>query len=464
MEFRNILSAETSSMYYIGPADGYWYALVDCVPNGNNNFYTVYAKKHIKSERVDGKLSATISLDQGSNFRLINYNSQSVADAGGIQFPRKPTNDSVAFSICDTTTVAFGVVLDSILSIDNSMINSYTLSGHILSSDNANGYIKDDPFHTEMNSHDVFDSDIYVTKYSVRYQTLYPMSDKIFNINADMSYLPSYPGKDKRINVMSLPDISANQYHPVELLGQSRNIDGLIDMINPTPNPYFSFDDISANHVFGRVYEDYVKNCDKTLKILGNPDIHNNRTNTDEVSCNGGNFYWRIDILPLFEGANYKDADLLTLRLLMFNRNNFGKNPYVVCDISSIQNKEMLVSYNQKNTSGFEVEIISGQVDATGTYDNEHVNSIENNRFFNINQIGIKYITKGNLESGNETRKLEVRFKIEDMGLIDHTFINKDVICLCLMNDRDLSMFKYYHYLDAYGLYISAETFDYSMY
>ena len=32
------------------------------------------------------------------------------------------------------------------------------------------------------------------------------------------------------------------------------------------------------------------------------------------------------------------------------------------------------------------------------------------------------------------------------------------------MNDRDLSIFKYYHYLDAYGIYISADTLDYSMY
>lgn len=66
-------------------------------------------------------------------------------------------------------------------------------------------------------------------------------------------------------------------------------------MINPTPNPYFSYSDISSN-VFGRVYEDYALSCEKTLKILGNPAIHNNLAYSSEVSCDNSSFIWTIDL------------------------------------------------------------------------------------------------------------------------------------------------------------------------
>lgn len=148
----------------------------------------------------------------------------------------------------------------------------------------------------------------------------------------------------------------------------------------------------------------------------------------------------------------------------MFNRNNFGKNPYIICDISSILNRYRDVSYTQENANGFEVSIISGLIDATGTYDNAHVNSLESNRINNISSISIGFISNGVLSASDSERKLRIKFKLADTSKIDNTFIDKDKICLCLMNDRDLTMFKYYHYLDAYGLYISAETFDYSMY
>lgn len=45
---------------------------------------------------------------------------------------------------------------------------------------------------------------------------------------------------------------------------------------------------------------------------------------------------------------------------------------------------------------------------------------------------------------------------MKDRSLADGTFVEGDSICMCVMNERDLSIFKYYHYLDAYGLYISA--------
>lgn len=119
--------------------------------------------------------------------------------------------------MCDTTTIAIGVVIDSLLSVDSSKINAYTTNKYGLSAGNSNGYAKDDPIHDEMNSHDVFDSDIYVTNYSIRYKTLYPISNKVFNTNSDMSYLPAYPSK--LVNIPKLPDISKNKYHSVELLG-----------------------------------------------------------------------------------------------------------------------------------------------------------------------------------------------------------------------------------------------------
>jgi hypothetical protein len=81
-----------------------------------------------------------------------------------------------------------------------------------------------------------------------------------FNTNADISYTPIYPGVYTNLN-----SSQNNDYRSIELLGNSRNIDDIIKRVNPTPDPYFTIEDIKNNHVFGRVYEEYNVDMDKTF-------------------------------------------------------------------------------------------------------------------------------------------------------------------------------------------------------
>ena len=459
----SILSASADVGYLSGYSDQYVYDFVGCCPKSNTNFLFAFAKKRFNSMDNGGNVDTLISLEQESNFKVVDYATGKTSNAGGVVFPRTPTTEDVVISMCDTKQIAFGVLISSMLSDDTTMIDAYNLSARVLSSSNSNGFIKSDPFHDEMNSHDVFTSDVFVRKYQVNYDALDKVGDDmVLNANGDISYLPVYPGKKEVAEFNKREPISANDYFPVELLGQSRNIDDLIEMVNPTPNPYFSIEEISVNNVFGRVYEDYISDYDKTLKILGNPPINNNVPSGTGVSYDSakGEFIWEINLKDCFGDAGYTDLEYRKLRVLMFNRNTFGKNPYIVCDLSSSMDEEIIAAYNNDN-GGFEVRV-DENVDATGTYDNRSVNSLENNRLENISGIRMRFERSGTIETG--TRNLTIVFVLEDKDKADNTFIDGDDLCLCLMNDRDISMFKYYHYLDAYGIYISAENHDFSMY
>lgn len=360
-EISSIISSTPSDEYMSGYSNGTWNFFIGCIPNGGNDFYASYVKKQVSTEPLENEVRSTVKLEKNTTISLLDYKKLNGDGSSGIKvanvsFPRNPTIDDGAMSKCDSNTIAFAFVLDSVLSVDDSMINAYTLSGKVLSAVNSEGYTREDPFHDEMNSHDVFDSDIYMMKFNVHYSELKPIADMTFNVNADISYLPVYPGKKNLADFNAKDPISADYYHPVELLGQSRNIDDIIEMVNPTPNPYFDLSTISSSYMFGRVYEDYFSDYDKTLRIIGNPPIHNNVPSGDDVEYRDGQFYWNISLTSQFISADYTAKDYQTLRVLMFNRGTYGKNPYFVCDLSSAKLEEVLATYNDQ-PDGFEVEV-----------------------------------------------------------------------------------------------------------
>ena len=69
-----------------------------------------------------------------------------------------------------------------------------------------------------------------------------------------MGYIPSYAG----LSVSGPLDI-ANEidscHQAVELLGKSKDIDGLINIVNDQVDPYMTMEDIYEKHLFGRVWE-----------------------------------------------------------------------------------------------------------------------------------------------------------------------------------------------------------------
>lgn len=64
---------------------------------------------------------------------------------------------------------------------------------------NVDGPVIDDPTDADMNSHDIFDTNIAIFRKQIISKTLRDVRGAAgktyeFNVNADMSYLPAYPG------------------------------------------------------------------------------------------------------------------------------------------------------------------------------------------------------------------------------------------------------------------------------
>ena len=116
--------------------------------------------------------------------------------------------------------------------------------------------------------------------------------------------------------------------------------------------------------------------------------------------------------------------------------------------MSSFTDHEITANYNS-NLSNFEEEL-DINTDVIGTYDNKRINSLENNSIYNISCITLKF--------NKSTTNLDIKFSTISSDFVDNTYIDKDKIKVCLINDKDLTMFKYYHYMDAYGMYISADA------
>lgn len=252
------------------------------------------------------------------------------------------------------------MLIESQISADGESLGVYARETDVPAS-NSDGYATDAPLRDVANSHDVFTSDVFVMDFDIGGRSLQNRGSHVHNINADMSYVPAYPGVDGPVAVTRTPELSAMPYLPFELMGTSEDVDALADGVNPTPDPYFSVDSISENDTFGRVYEDYSPDYDKTLLMIGNPPLNNNLpSQSGSLSSSGrydeaGNFFeWTVDLGGCFTKAPYTDDDYARLNVVVFNRNCLGKNPYFVCDLSSAENRTIDAFYGEER-DGFEV-------------------------------------------------------------------------------------------------------------
>ena len=134
-----------------------------------------------------------------------------------------------------------------------------------------------------------------------------------------------------------------DEWHNVELLGMSKDIDDAIKLVNPNPNPYLDYEKITEDTAFGRVYEDYNPSEDKTFKVISNPALHPNSPrdyNGLKVSYSSGDDCLEYSI-PLAEfsrkvGSQYTDKDYENLKILVYNKNTLGKDPYLICDLKAL--------------------------------------------------------------------------------------------------------------------------------
>ena len=324
--------------------------------------------------------------------------------------------------------------------------------------ENTEGAIITDPLAPEMNSHDEFDTHVTVLEFKKKSDDLQFKNTYTYNINADISYIPSYPGMNGEIEIYK--KYSNADYFSIELLGMSKDIDNYIAMVNPNPDPYFSYDTILSNTVYGRVWEDYNPSEDKTFIQITNPSLNGNSPTFDSSNpykySTAAN--WELNIFELTWHMNnipmtpYNSHDYETMQILIYNTMSLGKNPYFIGklkDLEGIPTHEedwVELHYNEPNVGDNSSEIsvestigsghtvaaagVQRRLSATGKYGSNYIE--------HVYRITALYFDKC----------LTLRF-YHDGDKYAH--IPPDTIQFVFFNDKDLTLFKYYHLLDAHG-------------
>jgi len=413
--------------------------------NTTTNF--VYAEKTYSVS--DGVL---VSLPTGrvKILQTVNGRHDDENDITGSGLFPSPACGDVCFSYDRDGTIAFAYIKEKLLHDVQTILSSRTNLDK-----NTDGMIFSDPRSAEMNSHDIFTSDVAVVKCTAQTNELHRATkrqavDSVFNMNADMSYLPCYPGVSGEISAYAA-ELSPTQQLPFQLLGDSKNIDENIKIVNEDVDPYFDVSRISSDYLFGRVYEDWqeYENKDNTFRLFSN-DTLNDRSDPEykDVSC----FVWSI---PL-SSYEYNRKAKTTLRVIVYNTDTLGKNPYLVGMVRGLStetsewldignyNDEFTVENSREKTVETTMTGADVRVNVTGTFDGKHYqNQSDCNHLNNIKSLQIRYMPA--------SEELQLRFLIADMKKAEQTYVRKNQIKVLLYNPNDLTMFKYFHYLDAYG-------------
>lgn len=170
------------------------------------------------------------------------------------------------------------------------IVNNSVLDTNVNVLSNSIGPDYTDNTTDEMNSHDVFDENVNVMRFQVTQDFVTDIESNEFNQNADMSYLPQYPGISGECDIYKTR-LSSDEYYNIELLGSSKNIDRQIGMVNTETDPYFDQDKLLENETFGMVFEEFDEN-DKYRSFYKhlNPSLNNSKQTPDVLS--GYNCYY----------------------------------------------------------------------------------------------------------------------------------------------------------------------------
>lgn len=348
-------------------------------------------------------------------------------------------------------------------------------------STDSEGYTYDDIIHNDMNSFDVFNQRIEIVNIDMTMlneDLLSPTKIISYQTNADMGYIPSYAG----LSVSGPLDI-ANEidscHQAVELLGKSKDIDGLINMVNDQVDPYMTMEDIYEKHLFGRVWENghissnfFNIDDDTSLIILTNTaSFYQNMPQADDIyssdiqynvptfySYDSNSFIWTIKL-----SQKYNENDLSNLKVFMYNTKTLGKNPYIVKDLSSIIMDQIIwvdgissygdhyqpAKYNDSDEyvqNTYEVDLDSYSLKIAGTCNGvDEIDMNFSNYIDNIQSISYKYY-----ESGGSDEYTDKFIKIK-MQLIDPNrpvFIEKNTLKIALVDVYNMEFYEWFHLLD----------------
>jgi len=299
----------------------------------------------------------------------------------------------------------------------------------------TSGYniIEDDK--TEMNSFDMLEEFVTTVDARIINGQMVNFGTKIYNLNSDASYIPSYPGQNGYTDI-SRTNYVNSQTNSFELLGDSNNIDNTINMVNPNADSSKDISSIFEECTHGIVWEDYDPENDSSLKQF----VYNQRK---AGGTDSGHKIWSIDIGKY----GYTEKDLRSMSIVIYNKHTHGKNPYFIGKLSDISATAERPFVSLREDAGtYQDKVVDHEISSksdpnlrvTGTYDylTKTTNISECNHLENVSDIQL-YSTN---------KKIVITFCPEDSE--KEYFIKNDTFVVALCNPYDLKIFKYYHILD----------------
>lgn len=369
-----------------------------------------FTSEEITGNNTQSKYTKKFSLhvDSNTNFRLIDTDLVMSFDNSSKEY---------------TFATKLRYLLDD---IDIGTKNGSRLSSyHLMSQDEY----PDETEQLKTTSLDSFVQYIGIFKYNAKDSR---QSLKICNLNADASYIPLYPGENGKINTLLTEDEISSEYYNFELLGRSKDIDREIGMINVNADPYFNIDEIRKNYTFGRVYENYDQIFDKTILIRDNQDILLKGGSTKE---------WTI---CLSDYNQYTDVDYDNLKVIFYNREIFGNNPYYIGTLQSLKDKDVDCNYMDISKTEDTILLSNPQIKISGTddYFSKNTGTHMSNHINNIKDIKISF--------NSITKDVKITFFVENKNI--DSFIAENMLQIVFYNPFDNQIFKFYHLFDTFGM------------
>lgn len=252
--------------------------------------------------------------------------------------------------------------------------------------------------------------------------------------------------------------VISDEYHSIELLGSSKDIDEYIDMVNPDPDPYFDYDKVKSDYEFGRVYEDYQREFENSFTQVRNPSISFNSASRygqyNEVRVGMGCFAWTIS-LNRINPKPFTFNDLRNMQVIIYNVNSLGKSPYYMGDLWALRtNAELGYDEYVKNSDVADIQL-SGQGSNGRFYASGTRSDVRRRGLYDTNRIDFISSVKAGLyaeEDDVANAALTLTFELEP-GYLAGRFakVPDGEIVVMLYNTKSLEIYQYYHMLDAYG-------------
>ncbi len=313
----------------------------------------------------------------------------------------------------------------------------------------------------DVNSFDAFDKFVTILDAKIIQDEIVFSDINMFNLNSDASYIPQYPGENGK-NLLYKTNRYGNSkdYISLELLGKSKKLSEIVDLIDPNASVEYDVDTLKAlkDSIPGRIYENSESesfDSDELLTVYDNPNIINGDGKYDKLSS----IEWNI---PL---EKFTISQLPGVEMLIFNGANSGKNAYFqgsIADLSNAMVSGVVVSAQNYISSDVvsEVRLSTNiaEITVAGTFNcfDNPVNKSDTNHINNISSMQFEFVQSPadiSALTPRETKsKSNIRIKLAKVDPNKKTYIAESTIRVVLYNKFNLRQYEFYHYFDERGI------------